>query len=162
MPDTQNTKLGNLGKCSITSNFESSCNLNAKTTKNWLREKLKGEDMLLEEKYNIFEVSKCSKLSYTQNRILANLGKCSITSNSDSSCKLSSKSDEKLNGTKAQRSRYAFRRKIENFQGFRVFNFLLYQNRKFQNLGKNFFASNFDSSWNLRFEKYKRLTERKT
>ena len=118
--------------------------------------------MLLEEKYNISEVSKCSKLSSTQNRILANLGKCSITSNSDSSCKLSSKSDEKLNGTKAQRSRYAFRRKIENFQGFRVFNFLLYQNRKFQNLGKNFFASKFDSSWNLRFEKYKRLTERKT
>ena len=118
--------------------------------------------MLLEEKYNISEVSKCSKLSYTQNRILANLRKCSIPSNSDSSCKLSSKSDEKLNRTKAQRSRYAFRRKIENFKGFRVFNFLPYQNRKIENLGKNFFASYFDSTWNLKFEKYKRLTERKT
>ena len=118
--------------------------------------------MLLEEKYNISEVFKCSTLSYTQNRILANLGKCSIPSNSDSSCKLSSKSDEKLNRTKAQRSRYAFRRKIENFKGFRVFNFLPYQNRKIENLGKNFFASNFDSTWNLKFEKYKRLTERKT
>ena len=118
--------------------------------------------MLLEEKYNISEVSKCSTLSYTQNRILANLGKCSIPSNSDSSCKLSSKSDEKLNRTKAQRSRYTFRRKIENFKGFRVFNFLPYQNRKIENLGKNFFASNFDSTWNLKFEKYKRLTERKT
>ena len=114
--------------------------------------------MLPEEKYNISEVSKCSKLSSTQNRILANLGKCSITSNSDSSCKLS---DEKLNGTKAQRSRYAFRRKIENFQGFRVFNFLLYQNRKFQNLGKNFFASNFDSNCNLRWKKHKKLSEAK-
>ena len=118
--------------------------------------------MLLEEKYNISEVSKCSKLSYTQNRILANLGKCSIPSNSDSSCKLSSKSDEKLNRTKAQRSRYAFRRKIENFKGLRVFNFLPYQNRKIENPGKNFFASYFDSTWNLKFEKYKRLTERKT
>ena len=34
LPYTQNRKLGNLGKFSFTSNFERSCNLDAKTTKN--------------------------------------------------------------------------------------------------------------------------------
>ena len=47
---TQNRKLGNLGKCSFTSNFDNSCNLRFKNDKNELRQKLKGQDMLLEEK----------------------------------------------------------------------------------------------------------------
>ena len=46
----QNRKLGNLGKCSFTSNFASCCNLRFTNGKNELRQKLKGQDMLLEEK----------------------------------------------------------------------------------------------------------------
>ena len=42
--------------------------------------------MLLEEKKKISEISEFSILSYTQNRKLGNLGKCSFTSNFDSSC----------------------------------------------------------------------------
>ena len=44
------SKTGNLGKCSFTSNFDNSCNLRFKNDKNELRQKLKGQDMLLEEK----------------------------------------------------------------------------------------------------------------
>ena len=44
--------------------------------------------MLLEEKKKISEISEFSILSYTQNRKLGNLGKCSFTSNFDSSCNL--------------------------------------------------------------------------
>ena len=47
---TQNRKLGNLGKCSVTPNFDSSCNLSFRNNKNELRQTLKGQDMLLEEK----------------------------------------------------------------------------------------------------------------
>ena len=47
---TQNQQLGNLGKCSFTSNFDSSCNLRFRNDKNELRQKLKGQDMLLEQK----------------------------------------------------------------------------------------------------------------
>ena len=47
---TQNRKHENLRKFSVTSNFERGCNLDAKTKKNLLRQKLKGEDMLLKEK----------------------------------------------------------------------------------------------------------------
>ena len=65
---TQNRKLGNLGKCSVTSNFDSSCNLRFRNDKNELRQKLKGQDMLLEEKKKISEISEFSILSYTQNR----------------------------------------------------------------------------------------------
>ena len=50
LPYTQNRKLGNLGKCSFTSNFDSSCNLRFRRDKNELRKKLKSQDMLLEEK----------------------------------------------------------------------------------------------------------------
>ena len=46
----QNRKLGNLGYCSFTSNFASCCNLRFTNGKNELRQKLKGQDMLLEEK----------------------------------------------------------------------------------------------------------------
>ena len=44
--------------------------------------------MLLVEKVKISKVSEFSILPYTQNRNLANLGKCSFTSNSDSCCNL--------------------------------------------------------------------------
>ena len=83
---TQNRKLGNLGKCSFTSNFDSSCNLRFRNDKNELRQKLKGQDMLLEEEKKIFEISEFSILPYTQNRKLGNLGKCSFTSSFDSIC----------------------------------------------------------------------------
>ena len=33
LPYTQNWKLGNLGKCSFTSNFDSGCNLRCKSDK---------------------------------------------------------------------------------------------------------------------------------
>ena len=88
LPYTQNRKLGNLGKCSFTSNFDSSCNLRFRNDKNELRQKLKGQDMLLEEKKKIFKISEFSILPCTQNRKLENFGKCSFTSNFDSSCKL--------------------------------------------------------------------------
>ena len=90
MSYTQNRKLRNLGKCYFTSNFDSSCscNLRFKNDKNELRQKLKGQDMLLEEKKKISEISEFWILSYTQNRKLGNLGKCSFTSNYDSSCNL--------------------------------------------------------------------------
>ena len=45
------------------------------------RQKLKGQDMLLEENMKNSEVSEFSILSYTQNRKLGNLGKLSFTSN---------------------------------------------------------------------------------
>ena len=54
--------------------------------------------MLLEEKNKISEVSEVSILLCTQNRKLGNLGKCSFTSNFDSSCNLRCKSDKKLTG----------------------------------------------------------------
>ena len=41
-------------------------------------------------------------------------------------CNFRCKNDKKLTETKTQSSRYAFRRKIENLQSFRVFNFALY------------------------------------
>ena len=60
------------------SNFERNCNLDAKTTKNLPRQQLKVQDMLLEETQKISEISKFSILSYTQNRKLGKLGKCSF------------------------------------------------------------------------------------
>ena len=65
-------------------------------------------------------------LTYTQNRKLGNLRKCSFTSSFDSSYNLRCKNDKKLTETKTFRSSYASRRKIENFRGFRVFEFNLY------------------------------------
>ena len=48
---TQNRKLGNLGKFSFTSNFDSSCNLRCKNNKKISETiNLKEQDMLLEEK----------------------------------------------------------------------------------------------------------------
>ena len=40
-PYTQNRNLGNLGKVSVTSNFDSCCNLRFRNDKNELRQKLK-------------------------------------------------------------------------------------------------------------------------
>ena len=57
----------------------------AKTTKNKLRKKVKGQATLAEE---ISEVSKFLILSYTQNQKLGNLEKCSFTLNFDSNCNL--------------------------------------------------------------------------
>ena len=68
MSYTQNRKLGNLGKYSFTSNFDSSCNLRSRNNKNELRHKLKGQDMLLEGKKKIPEISEFSILSSTQGR----------------------------------------------------------------------------------------------
>ena len=45
------------------------CNLNAKMTKK-LKQKLKGQDIVLEEKNKISDVSKLSILSFTQNKKL--------------------------------------------------------------------------------------------
>ena len=45
LPHTQNRKLGNFGKCSFTSNFDSFCNLRFRNDKNELRQKLKGYKM---------------------------------------------------------------------------------------------------------------------
>ena len=78
LPYVENWKLRNLGKCSFTSNFDSSCNLRFRNNKNDLRQKLKGQDMLLEEKKKISEMSEFSILPYTQNWKLRNLGKCSF------------------------------------------------------------------------------------
>ena len=50
LPYTQNRKLGNLGKCSFISSFVSCYNLRFTNDKNELKQKLKGQDMLLEEK----------------------------------------------------------------------------------------------------------------
>ena len=99
--------------------------------------------MLLEEKYNISEVFKFSILSYTQNRKLGNLGKCSFTLNLDSSCNVRCQNDKKLTETKAQRSSYASRRKIKNFRGFRGFDFVLYSKSKTRKSRKVFFYFEF-------------------
>ena len=57
--------------------------------------------MLLEEKQKISEVSEFSIFSYTQNRKFGNLGKCSSTSNFDSSYNLSCKNHKKITEAKA-------------------------------------------------------------
>ena len=77
----------------FTSSFERSCNLDAKTTKNLPRQKLKGQNAFI-KKVKISEVSEFSILSYTQNRKLGNLGRCSFTSNFDSSWDLRFRNDK--------------------------------------------------------------------
>ena len=83
-----------------------------------MRQNLKGQAMLLEEKKKISEVSEFSILFYTLNRKLGNLRKCSFTSNFGSCCNLTCKNNKKVSETKSLRSRYAFRRKIENLRSF--------------------------------------------
>ena len=89
-----------LEKFFFTSNFERSCNFDAKTEKKLPRQKLKRQGMLWLENVKISEVSKFSILFYTQNRKLTNLGKCCFTSNLDSSCNLRWKNNKKLTETK--------------------------------------------------------------
>ena len=79
-----------------------------------MRQNLKGQDMLLEEKRKILELSKFSILTYTRNRKLGNLKKRYFTSNFNSSCNLRCKNDKKLTESKTCRSAYTSRRKIEN------------------------------------------------
>ena len=86
----------------------------------------------------------------------------SLTSNFGSGCNLSCKNDKKLNETKTLWLRYASRRKIEIFRGFRVFDFDLYQNQELENLGNCSFTSNFDCSCNLSCKNDKKLNETKT
>ena len=59
------------------------CNLRFRNDKNELRQKLKGQNMFLEEKKKTSEVSEFSILPYTQNWKLGNLGKFSFTSSFD-------------------------------------------------------------------------------
>ena len=99
----------------------------------------------------ISEVFEFPILFYTQNRKLGNLGKYCFTSNFDSSSNLRCKNNKKLTATKTQRSRYAFRRKKENFRDFPVSILPYTQNRKLENLGKCSFTLNFDISCNLNF-----------
>ena len=84
LPYTQNRKLQNLGNFSFTSIFDNFCNLRFRNDKNELRQKLKGQDVFLEEKKKTSEVSKFLILPYVQNRKLRNLGNFSFTSNFDS------------------------------------------------------------------------------
>ena len=52
LPSTHNRNLGNLGKCSFASNFDSSCNLRFRNNKNELRQKLKVIKRIKEKKEN--------------------------------------------------------------------------------------------------------------
>ena len=70
--------FGNLGNCAFTSNFDSCCNSRFRNNKNELRQNVKGQDMLLEEKMKIPEDLKFSILPCIQNQKLRNLGKCSF------------------------------------------------------------------------------------
>ena len=125
---TQNRKLGNLGKCSFTSNFDSSCNLRFRNDKNELRQKLKGQDMLLEEKKKISEISEFPILSYTQNRKLGNLGKCSFTSNYDSSCNLRFRNDKNKPRQKPRVIKWIKnkKRKLPRFPSFQFCSIFIY------------------------------------
>ena len=159
---TQDQKLGYLGKFFFTSKFERSCNLVAKTTKNVMRQKLKDQDMFCSEKGKISEVSEFSILPYAQNRKLGNLGKCSFTSNFDSSCNLRFRNDknELRQKLKGQDMLLEEKKKISEISEFSILSYT--QNRKLGNLGKCCFTSNFDSSCNLRCKINKKLTETKT
>ena len=130
MPYTQNRNLGTLGNLFFTSNFERSCNLDAKTTKNLPRQKLKGQDMLLLKKVKISEVSEFSILSYTQNRKLENIGKRCFTSNFDSSCNLRFRNNknqlrQKLKVIKWMKKK---KRKLPRFPSFRFSSILKIEN----------------------------------
>ena len=74
LPFTQNKNFGILGKCAFTSNFDSCCNSRFRNDKNYLRQNLKGQDTLLEEKMKIPEVLKFSILTCIQKQKLINLG----------------------------------------------------------------------------------------
>ena len=89
LPYTQNRKLGNLGKCSFTLNFDSCCNLRFRNNKNELGQKLKSSGYVSRRKnQKVSEVCEFSILPYTQNQKLGNLGKCSFNLNFYSCCNL--------------------------------------------------------------------------
>ena len=100
LPYIQNRKLGNLRKCSFTSNFDSCCNLRFRNDINELRQKLKGNARYAFRRKKMSEVSEFSILLYTQNRKLGNLGKRCFTSNFISSCNLRCKNDKKITEAK--------------------------------------------------------------
>ena len=82
-----------------------------------------------EEKKKISEISKFSILSYTQNRKLENLGKCSFTSNVDSCYNLRFRSNKNEVRQKLKVTKW-IKKKKENFRGFRVFDFVQYPKLK--------------------------------
>ena len=77
--------------------------------------------MLLEKKKKIFKISEFSILSCTQNRKLENFGKCSFTSNFDSSCKLRFWNDENELRQKSNAIKWIKKkkRKLPRFPSFR-------------------------------------------
>ena len=86
-----------------------------------MKQKLKNQDMFSLEKVKISEDSEFSILPYTQNRKLGNLGKCSFTSNFDSSCNLRFRNDknelrQKLKVIKWIKQK---KRKLPRFPSFR-------------------------------------------
>ena len=64
----QNRKLEHLKKCSLTSNFDGSCNLIFRNEKNEMIQKLEAYRMDEEERKKTSEVSDLSILPYNQNR----------------------------------------------------------------------------------------------
>ena len=74
MSYTQNWKIGNIGKCSLTSDFDS-CNLIFKNDKNELRQNFKIIKWIKKKKKKTFKVSDFSILPYTQHQKIGNLGK---------------------------------------------------------------------------------------
>ena len=60
----------------------------------------KDQNIILEEDLKISEISEFSILGIGQNRKLGNPGKCSFTSNFDSTCNLRCKNDKKITETK--------------------------------------------------------------
>ena len=146
---TQNRKLRNLGKCPFTPNFDSGGNLTFRNDKNELTQKLEGQDMLLEEKKKISEISKFSIFFYIQNWKLGNLEKCSFTSNFDSGCNLRFRNNKNKPGQKRKGQDMLLEEK-KNISEDSEFSILSYkQNRKLGNLGKCSFTSNFDSISNF-------------
>ena len=99
--------------------------------------------MLLEEKKKNSEVSEFSILSYTQNRKLGNLGKCSFTSIFDNCCNLRFRNDKNELRQKLKGRDMLLEEKKENFRGFRVFDFALYSKSKTRKSRKLLFYFKF-------------------
>ena len=129
---TQNRKLRNHGKCYFTSNFNSSFNLRFRNCKNELRQKLKGQYMLIEEK------KKISEISVGQNRKLGNLGKCSFNSNFHRSCNLRFRNDKNELRQKLKVIKW-IKKKKKDFD----FDFALYPKTKTRKSRKVFFYFKF-------------------
>ena len=84
--------------------------------------------MLLEEKKKISEISEFPILAYTQNRKLGNLGKCSFTSNYDSSCNLKFRNDKNEPRQKPDVIKWIKKkkRKLPRFPSFRFCSIFIY------------------------------------